>query len=199
MTAVGSVSTAVAAPVLGVCSLASAFVPYPGGLAGIAGGVAGMVAGVVGIIGARRAAARTMPAMSGIMVSALAIAAGIAMVFIYSGYPGGADGAADKTSAEVLADQLDVSVGTFGDKNPDAKWGRLPVTFTNRLGETAEYAVAIAAFGTDGHQIDSETATVVLAAHSSEDQDMFRFGSPELLEKASFKIIAARKVSRWHR
>jgi hypothetical protein len=190
-----------AAPVVGVCSVASVFVPYPGGLAGIAGGVAGIAAGVVGITGARRAAAPTSPtspAVAGIVVSALAIAAGIAMVFVYVGPAGAVDGPADEASAEVLDNDLDVVIGAFDDLNPDARSGRLPVTLTNKLDETAEYTVAIAAFGGDGHQIDSETTSVVLAADCSEDHDMFRFGAPERLKSASFRIIAARKVIRWH-
>lgn len=186
-----------AALVVGVCGLATTFAPYPAGLAGIAAGVVGIGGGVVGINHSRRSAARMLPAAaSAIVVSVVAVATGVTMVFVD---PPAANPVADESSAEVLRDELDVAVGTFTDADPDAKHGRLPVTFTNKLGETTEFAVALAAFGGEGHQIDSQTVQVVLAAESSEDQDLFTLSTPELLKAASFRVIAAHKVIRRHR
>ncbi|MEZ0364759.1 hypothetical protein ACAG26_13785 [Mycobacterium sp. pUA109] len=185
----------VVAPVVGVCGLVSAAVPYPGVLAGISAGVVGIGAGVVGVIAARRRAAR-WAAMSGIVVSVLAIAAGVALVFVH---PGPAGHPADRGTAEVLRDELDVVIGHFAPGGSDSKRGRVPVTLTNRTTETGEFAVAVAAFGADGHQIDCDTARATLAARSSEDQDMFTFSPADRIQAATFRVIAAHKVTGWAR
>lgn len=184
-----------AALVVGVCALATAFAPYPAGLAGIAAGVVGVGGGVVGVTHSRGGAARMSPAVAAIVVSVLAVTAGVTMVLVD---PPAAKPATANSSAEVLRDELDVAVGTFTDADPDAKHGRLPVTFTNKLGATTEFAVALAAFDGEGKQIDSETVQVVLAAGSSEDQNLFTLSTPELLKAASFRVIAAHKVIRRH-
>ncbi|OHV06052.1 hypothetical protein BKN37_03615 [Mycobacterium talmoniae] len=185
------------APVVGVCGLMPAAVPYPGVLAGIAAGVVGIGAGVVGVIAARRRAAR-WAAMSGIVVSVLAIAAGVALVFVHPN-PATAGGGADRDTAEVLRNELDVVIGHFAPGDADSKRGRVPVTLTNRTAKTSEFAVAIAAFGADGHQIDCDTARVTLAARSSEDQDIFTFSPADRIQAATFRVIAVHKVTGWVR
>ena len=102
------------------------------------------------------------------------------------------------SSADMLRDELGVAIGHLGRSDSSAKRARLPVTFTNKTGVTAEFTVAVAAFGHGGHQIDSDTVHVVLAARCSEEQDMFTVSPLALLTDASFRVIAARKFSRWH-
>lgn len=173
-----------------VCGLAAACAPYPAGLAGIAAGVAGIGCGVVGVIEGRRTVGRTSAAaVLGIVVAVSAVAAGITLVLAHPK-------STDATSENVLRDELEVTIGPFGDIDAERERGRLPVTFANRLGETAEFSVAIGAFDAGGHQIDSETAHVVLAANCSEEQSLFRFGAVGPLSAASFRVIAARRATR---
>lgn len=186
------------APVVGLLSLLAVFVRFPGGLAGIAGGVAGIGTGVVGVIAARRAAARTVPASSGVTLSALAIGVGVALVLIHPTPAGGVagGGSADDTTDAVLRHELEVTVGEFGGVKPKSKRGRLPVTFRNKTGRTAEFEVAVAAFDAGGTQVDSAVAHVLLAGRSTEDQEMFRFGPAARLATASFRILSAHRIPR---
>ena len=107
------------------------------------------------------------------------------------------DKATGDATDEVLANSLDVQIGTFEATTDEYGFTetKLTVTVTNKLDEKKSFDVTIEAADADGNRMDTDTVYVSdLAPGQSYSEDIFTLVSSDDVEKyqnATFKAIEA--------
>ena len=150
-------------------------------------GLPGLTVGIIGCIGRRRGKAL---AITGTVLSGLALVVGAIMLISYVQNSSASNSSGDDTQ-EILRDELDVRLG---DWHADAETGSMSVTVTlyNKGSDTATFGVTLRQEG-DGETCEARVSVDDLSPGASYQEEAGSCSSATSLENLSFQVTKVTK------
>lgn len=186
---------ATAGLVLGIIGACTSFIPIVNNISFILGGLA-IIFGIVALIKKSGKGKLIAAIILGIIAIAITLSSQKALADGLDEVSKSLDKATGGSTEEVLANDVDVTIGKFEVKKGEyITETELKVTVKNKTTETKSYNIQIEAVNEDGSRITTDYITVNnLGANQSQEFKLFQYvesSKLDAMKKATFKIVEA--------